>query len=74
MEKPREKSEMPNFGIWEWLVILIIVLVIFGASRLRDIGAGLCGAINAFRHEVKEGREQEAAKESSAASDRESEA
>lgn len=65
---------MPNFGIWEWLVILVIVLVIFGASRLRDIGSGLGGAINAFRREVKEGREQEADSEPSAASDRESEA
>ena len=49
---------MPNFGIWEWLIILVIVLVIFGASRLRDIGSGLGGAINAFRREVKEGREE----------------
>lgn len=50
---------MPNFGVWEWLVILVIVLVIFGASRLKDIGQGLGGAINAFRREVKEGREEE---------------
>ena len=50
---------MPNFGVWEWLVILIIVLVIFGASRLKDIGAGLGGAINAFRAEVKKGKEDE---------------
>jgi sec-independent protein translocase protein TatA len=50
---------MPNFGVWEWLVILIIVLVIFGASRLKDIGSGLGGAINAFRREVKQGREGE---------------
>jgi len=49
---------MPNFGIWEWLVILVIVLVIFGASRLKDIGSGLGGAINAFRQEVKQGREE----------------
>ena len=63
---------MPNFGIWEWLVILVIVLVIFGASRLRDIGSGLGGAINAFRREVKEGREGD--EESSDASDQESEA
>jgi sec-independent protein translocase protein TatA len=49
---------MPNFGIWEWLIILVIVLVIFGASRLRDIGSGLGGAINAFRNEVKAGREE----------------
>jgi sec-independent protein translocase protein TatA len=50
---------MPNFGVWEWLVILIIVLVIFGASRLKDIGQGLGGAINAFRREVKQGKEEE---------------
>jgi len=49
---------MPNFGVWEWLVILVIVLVIFGASRLKDIGSGLGGAINAFRNEVKQGREE----------------
>ena len=50
---------MPNFGVWEWLVILVIVLVIFGASRLKDIGSGLGGAINAFRNEVKQGRDEE---------------
>jgi sec-independent protein translocase protein TatA len=49
---------MPNFGVWEGLVILVIVLVIFGASRLKDIGSGLGGAINAFRREVKQGREE----------------
>jgi sec-independent protein translocase protein TatA len=54
----KENVEMPNFGIWEWLVILVIVLVIFGASRLRDIGQGLGGAINAFRSEVKKGKEE----------------
>ena len=50
---------MPNFGVWEWIIILIIVLVIFGASRLKDIGSGLGGAINSFRREVKAGREEE---------------
>ena len=65
---------MPNFGIWEWLVILVIVLVIFGASRLRDIGQGLGGAINAFRREVKEGREQANEQEQATAQEEESEA
>ena len=50
---------MPNFGVWEWLVILVIVLVIFGASRIKDIGKGLGGAISAFRTEVKDGKEEE---------------
>jgi sec-independent protein translocase protein TatA len=65
---------MPNFGIWEWLVILVIVLVIFGASRLRDIGSGLGGAINAFRNEVKEGREQREGEEADTAQEKDSEA
>ena len=52
---------MPNFGVWEWLVILIIVLVIFGASRLKDIGSGLGGAINSFRREVRQGKEDDEA-------------
>jgi sec-independent protein translocase protein TatA len=50
---------MPHFGVWEWLVILLIVLVIFGATRIKDIGKGLGGAINSFRSEVKKGREEE---------------
>ena len=50
---------MPNFGVWEWLVILVIVLVIFGAGRLKDIGAGLGGAINSFRKEVKKSAAEE---------------
>jgi sec-independent protein translocase protein TatA len=65
---------MPNFGIWEWLIILVIVLVIFGASRLRDIGSGLGGAINAFRREVKEGREEEEEEAQAASQEQESEA
>ena len=52
---------MPHFGVWEWVVILIIVLVIFGAGRLRDLGKGLGGAITSFRQEVKKGTEEEKA-------------
>ena len=44
---------MPNFGVPELLIILVIVLLIFGASRLAGIGKGLGGAITAFRREVK---------------------
>jgi sec-independent protein translocase protein TatA len=50
---------MPQLGVWELLIVLVIVLLIFGASRLTGIGKGLGGAINAFRSEVKQGREEE---------------
>ncbi len=54
---------MPHFGVWEWLIILVIVLVIFGATRIKDIGKGLGGAINSFRTEVQKGREEKGAAE-----------
>jgi len=49
---------MPHFGVAELAIILVIVLLIFGASRLKDIGTGLGGAISAFRKEVKKGGDQ----------------
>ncbi len=49
---------MPHLGVWELIIILVIVLIIFGASRLTDIGKGLGGAISAFRKEVKKGVEE----------------
>jgi len=49
---------MPSFGVWEWVVILVIVLVIFGASRLTDIGRGLGGAISEFKKAVQEEQDE----------------
>jgi len=50
---------MPQLGLPELIIVLVIVLIVFGASRLRGIGQGLGGAISAFRREVRQGREQE---------------
>jgi sec-independent protein translocase protein TatA len=50
---------MPQLGLPELIIVLVIVLIIFGASRLRGIGQGLGGAISAFRREVKQGREED---------------
>jgi sec-independent protein translocase protein TatA len=60
---------MQNFGATELIIILVIVLLVFGASRLRGIGQGLGGAINAFRREVREGREEDAKEGEAKASD-----
>ena len=50
---------MPQLALPELIIVLVIVLIIFGASRLRGIGQGLGGAISAFRREVKQGREED---------------
>ena len=44
---------MFGFGIGELLVILVIVLIIFGAGKIPEIGEGLGRGIRKFRKEVK---------------------
>jgi sec-independent protein translocase protein TatA len=45
---------LQGIGLPELLVVLVIVLVVFGASRLREIGGALGGAISEFRRSVSE--------------------
>ncbi len=43
-----------GISIWQLLIILAIVLVLFGAKRLRSVGSDLGGAIKGFRKAMKE--------------------
>ncbi len=45
---------MGSFSIWHWLVVLVIVLVIFGTKKLRNMGGDLGGAVKSFKEAVKE--------------------
>jgi sec-independent protein translocase protein TatA len=47
-----------SFGAPELLIILAIVVVLFGASRIGDIGKGLGRGIREFRREVKDGQDE----------------
>lgn len=40
------------FGVWEVLIILVIVLLVFGAKRLPEIGASLGKGIRTFKSSV----------------------
>ncbi len=53
-----------GIGIWELLIILVIVALLFGTSKLRNIGGDLGSAIKNFRGAMKEGEDSanEAAK------------
>ena len=53
-----------HFSIWELLLILVIVLVLFGGARLRNLGSDLGSAIRGFRDAMKEGGKPETAEES----------
>jgi sec-independent protein translocase protein TatA len=43
---------MGGLSIWHWLIVLLIVLVIFGTSRLKNVGGDLGKAIREFRHSM----------------------
>lgn len=45
---------MPNIGIWELVVILILALVIFGPGKLPDVGKALGKAMREFRQAARE--------------------
>ena len=47
-----------GISIWQLLIILAIVLVLFGAKRLRNVGSDLGGAIKGFKQAMKEGEEE----------------
>ena len=36
-------------GIWQWVVVLIIILLLFGTKRIRNIGSDLGSAVKSFR-------------------------
>ena len=52
---------MPNLGGWEWLIILVIVLLVFGIGRVGKLGEELGKGVRAFREGVREGGEEEPA-------------
>lgn len=47
-----------GIGIWQLLIILVIVLLLFGTKRLRTLGSDLGNAIKGFRGAVSEGEKE----------------
>jgi sec-independent protein translocase protein TatA len=50
----RENIFMGGIGIWQLLIILVIVVLLFGTKRLKGIGTDLGGAIKGFKKAVTE--------------------
>ena len=44
---------MGSFSIWHWLIVLLVVVVIFGTKKLRNIGGDLGGAVKGFKDGMK---------------------
>ncbi|NMG35280.1 Sec-independent protein translocase subunit TatA [Azoarcus sp. TTM-91] len=45
---------MGSLSIWHWLIVLVIVLLVFGTKKLRNIGQDLGGAVKGFKDGMKE--------------------
>jgi sec-independent protein translocase protein TatA len=46
---------MGSFSIWHWLIVLLIIVLVFGTKKLKNIGSDLGGAVKGFKDGMKEG-------------------
>ena len=46
---------MGSLSIWHWLIVLVIIMLVFGTKKLRNIGQDLGGAVKGFKDGIKEG-------------------
>lgn len=45
---------MGSFSIWHWLIVLLVVVLLFGTKKLRNVGSDLGSAIKSFRKGLQE--------------------
>ena len=46
---------MGTFSIWHWLIVLLIVVMVFGTKKLKNLGSDLGGAVKGFKDGMKDG-------------------
>ena len=46
---------MGSISIWHWLIVLLVVVLIFGTKKLKNIGSDLGGAVKGFKDGMKDG-------------------
>ena len=47
---------MGSFSIWHWLIVLLIIILVFGTKKLKNIGSDLGGAVKGFKDGMKDGQ------------------
>ena len=60
---------MGGLSIWHWLIVLLVVVLIFGTKKLRNIGSDLGGAVKGFKEGMRS--DDEAAKQNKASAGKE---
>ena len=49
---------MGSFSIWHWLIVLVVIVLIFGTKKLRNVGADLGSAVKGFKDGMKTEEDQ----------------
>lgn len=49
---------MGSLSIWHWLIVLLVIILVFGTSKLKNMGKDLGGAIKGFKEGMKEGADE----------------
>ncbi len=52
---------MGSFSIWHWLIVLVIVVMVFGTKKLKNVGSDLGSAVKGFKDGMKDGGTTDAA-------------
>ncbi|MES2502165.1 MAG: Sec-independent protein translocase subunit TatA [Pseudomonadota bacterium] len=47
---------MGSFSIWHWVIVLVVVMLVFGTKKLRNVGTDLGGAVKGFKDAMQEGK------------------
>jgi sec-independent protein translocase protein TatA len=50
---------MGTFSIWHWLIVLLIVVMVFGTKKLKNLGSDLGGAVKGFKDGMKDGSSED---------------
>ncbi|MDV6347853.1 Sec-independent protein translocase subunit TatA [Nitrosomonas sp. Is35] len=60
---------MGTFSIWHWIIVLVIVVLVFGTKKLRNLGSDLGGALKGFKEGMKESETDTASARTNSAND-----
>ena len=58
---------MGSFSVWHWLIVLLIVVLVFGTKKLKNLGGDLGSAVKGFKDGMKDGTTSEAAEKTAVA-------
>lgn len=47
---------MGTFSIWHWLIVLVIVILVFGTKKLKNMGSDLGSAVKGFKDGMRDGQ------------------